>query len=392
MPNSRRKSRLWWARRSAIATSVAASALLVAGCGGSSETAQDATVSSTGGASSESGVALPPFPVPRVPDITTMTSASMEVRATIGAETELPVDVQVEGARCNAQGQVVNRSGLTTGAGDDGSQVVNRAGTIQRDVDGSGQVTNGTVTYQVNADGSGQIIASERVVQVNADGSGQYTDDDLVYQVDANGAGQYTRGSESYQVDADGAGLWSGPYGEVANSGDGSGSWVSGTTTLTIDGDGTGTLNGEPITVDPMPKFALMGTFPKLQTLKALGEPCGTLIRLPAGILFDFDKATLRPEAAPVLAAVAEALAGQTSTVEVNGHTDAVGDDAYNQDLSERRAQAVIAGLQSDGVSTPLRPQGFGETQPVAPNTLDGKDNPTGRQLNRRVEIVIPAP
>jgi OmpA-OmpF porin, OOP family len=315
----------------------------------------------------------------------------MEVRETIGAEAELPVEVQVEGARCNAQGQVVNRSGLTTGAGDDGSQVANRAGAIQRDMDGSGQVTDGTVTYQVNADGSGQIIVSERVVQVNADGSGQYIDDDLTYQVEADGAGQYSRGSETYQVSADGSGQWSGPYGEVDNSGDGSGSWVSGTTSLTINGDGTGTLNGEPVTVEPMPKFALLGTFPKLQGLKALGEPCGTLIRLPAGILFDFDKATLRPEAAPVLAAVAEALTDQTSTVEVNGHTDAVGDDAYNQDLSERRAQAVIAGLQADGVSTPLQAHGFGETQPVAPNTLDGKDNPTGRQLNRRVEIVIPA-
>jgi hypothetical protein len=70
---------------------------------------------------------------------------------------------------------VINRSGLTTGGGDDGSLVVNRSGVALQNRDGSGQVTDGTAVVQVNADGSGQITNDETVVLVHADGSGQYT-------------------------------------------------------------------------------------------------------------------------------------------------------------------------------------------------------------------------
>jgi OOP family OmpA-OmpF porin len=118
------------------------------------------------------------------------------------------------------------------------------------------------------------------------------------------------------------------------------------------NGNGNGTANGLTVKMDPLPKMAPLGRFPKLQKLGPVGRPCGTLIRISAGVLFDFDKAALRPEAGPVLTAV--------------------------------------AALTNDGFSGPLHAQGFGETQPVAPNTLKGKDNPAGRQLNRRVEIVIP--
>ena len=64
---------------------------------------------------------------------------------------------------------------------------------------------------------------------------------------------------------------------------------------------------------------------------------------------------------------------------------------SYNQDLSERRAEAVVTALKQRSVTGALEAAGFGEGRPIAPNTKGGKDYPAGRQLNRRVEIVIPA-
>jgi len=176
----------------------------------------------------------------------------------------------------------------------------------------------------------------------------------------------------------------------ITNAGDGSGTWVGSEGPVTVAGDGTGTKTGMPIKVAPMAKFALLGKLPKLNKLKPVGKACGTLIRLSAGVLFDFDKDTLRPSAVPLLAAVAKALKGSSKAIQVNGHTDSKGADAYNLDLSERRAATVAKALQGDGLTAPLTIHGFGETQPVAPNTLKGADNPVGRQLNRRVELVIP--
>jgi outer membrane protein OmpA-like peptidoglycan-associated protein len=78
--------------------------------------------------------------------------------------------------------------------------------------------------------------------------------------------------------------------------------------------------------------------------------------------------------------------------VRIEGHTDAKGSDAYNQKLSERRAQSVRQWLvQKEGVDgSKMAPQGFGARKPVAPNNKpDGSDDPEGRQKNRRVEIVL---
>jgi len=75
--------------------------------------------------------------------------------------------------------------------------------------------------------------------------------------------------------------------------------------------------------------------------------------------------------------------------MEIRGHTDAKGSDDYNQNLSERRAQAVLAALRERGSATDASAHGYGETQPVAANEVNGKDNPGGRQLNRRVEIFV---
>jgi outer membrane protein OmpA-like peptidoglycan-associated protein len=114
-------------------------------------------------------------------------------------------------------------------------------------------------------------------------------------------------------------------------------------------------------------------------------------IYLPADVLFDFDKADLRPEAAPVLERVASVLRSDpTSSATIEGHTDGKGNDQYNQALSERRAQSVRQWLVAHGVTSSMAARGFGKTKPIAPNTQpSGADNPEGRQRNRRVEVAF---
>lgn len=116
-------------------------------------------------------------------------------------------------------------------------------------------------------------------------------------------------------------------------------------------------------------------------------------VTIPADILFDFDKATIRPEAASALHQLAVILRErQHGDVRIEGHTDSLGRRSYNLRLSERRAIAVETWLmENEGFSSPMfRTVGYGASRPVAPNTKpDGSDDPAGRQRNRRVELVI---
>ena len=123
--------------------------------------------------------------------------------------------------------------------------------------------------------------------------------------------------------------------------------------------------------------------------LSRLGaEVTGTeiTIRLPGSILFDFDSAELRADAERTLTEVAAVVAAYTPRpVRVEGHTDSIASDAYNQGLSERRAAAVVAWLAAHGVAkNRMQSAGLGETKPVADN-----GSAAGRQQNRRVELVI---
>jgi outer membrane protein OmpA-like peptidoglycan-associated protein len=104
------------------------------------------------------------------------------------------------------------------------------------------------------------------------------------------------------------------------------------------------------------------------------------------GIYFDFDRATLKPESTPTLTMIAEMLRRQPQwRISIEGHTDNSGTDAYNQDLSMRRVNAVKAALVRDFAiaSDRLATAGFGESRPVETN-----DTIAGRARNRRVELV----
>jgi outer membrane protein OmpA-like peptidoglycan-associated protein len=105
-----------------------------------------------------------------------------------------------------------------------------------------------------------------------------------------------------------------------------------------------------------------------------------------ADVLFDTGKYDLRPAAREALAKFSGiVIAHPGLKLDVEGHTDSVGGDAFNQQLSEQRANAVMQFLVSQGVSqNSLRSQGFGKSDPIASN-----DTLQGRQQNRRVEIII---
>jgi outer membrane protein OmpA-like peptidoglycan-associated protein len=105
-----------------------------------------------------------------------------------------------------------------------------------------------------------------------------------------------------------------------------------------------------------------------------------------SGVLFDTGKYTLRPGAREKLAKVSGIILAYPSLqLEVEGHTDSVGTDEYNLQLSENRANSVRDYLVQQGINTSsIAARGFGESQPVATN-----DTAAGRQQNRRVELVV---
>ncbi|MDO7834533.1 OmpA family protein [Sphingobium sp. HBC34] len=110
------------------------------------------------------------------------------------------------------------------------------------------------------------------------------------------------------------------------------------------------------------------------------------LLRMPSGITFATDSSVVQPQFQPTLNDVGAILAQYPKTyIDVLGHTDSDGADAYNQALSERRARSVADYLVSRGVqSARIATRGYGETQPIASNaTAEGKAS------NRRVEIKI---
>ena len=304
---------------------------------------------------------IPPIPLFKVPPIGVF--ASNADKAVIDATSKISSvpGVTVAPAVCDGSGLVTN--GGNTVLGGDGSGVSNN---------GDKQVVN-------NGDGSGVINEGPVCIVVDGTGGGVYNDSStgLNIVISADGSGTYsnTKTSVNYNLDGKGAGVYTDPNLNIINN-----------------GDGTAQVNGQQVKADKAPTAGKVGKFPKVDSLKPV-ESCGTTITLEDGVLFDFGKSDIRPEAAATLKNLAEVLTNaKVPLAHIYGHTDSIGDDASNQTLSEERAAAVVSELKKDGVTATLDSQGFGESKPVAPNTnADGSDNPAGRQANRRVEIFIPA-
>jgi outer membrane protein OmpA-like peptidoglycan-associated protein len=132
------------------------------------------------------------------------------------------------------------------------------------------------------------------------------------------------------------------------------------------------------------------------QQLQAQQSGRSLSMNLSGDVLFDYDKATLKPAAEEALKKVAVVLSQfPESKVTIEGYTDSKGTTAVNLQLSRERASAVRDWLIKNGNITAanITAKGFGEENPVAPNKMpNGSDNPAGRALNRRVSIIVEKP
>ena len=351
-----------------------------AGSAGSAQGSASASASATA-ASAGQAVAgyepgqIPPIPMISLPDLSLLTQSTGAFTPDLTRSITSQPGITVRPARCDANGSLVSGS---TVLGGDGSMTTSSGSTsVTNNGDGSGTYSDGKVSITVNGDGSGTYSDDHISVTVNGDGSGTYSDS--------------TTG-ESITLDGKGSGTYSRSGVSITNNGDGSGSYSDGTISITNLGDGTAIVNGSTISAKPVPKAGKVGTFPSIDAAKPV-QSCGTVITLEDSVLFDFGSSELRGEASTTLTNLATVIKdSKAPKVQIQGHTDSVSDDAFNQKLSEQRAQAVSSALKSNGVAADLEAVGYGETKPVAPNeNPDGSDNPAGRRLNRRVEVFVPA-
>lgn len=364
-----------------------------------------ATASAKSGASSSASATaavpglkageIPAVPVFSIPTIGVFAQNSDKAIIESTKQLSTVPGISVSPAKCDGNG-VVSGSTILSGSGagvtssDSGSAI--NSGT------GAGVITEGPVSIVYGGEGSGTYTNSEtgENITISSDGSGTYKSKTLSINVSSDGSGTYDNSETGVKINISSTG--SGTYEDTKNNikynnnGNGGGTYTSSTLNIINNGDGTALVNGKSVKAEKLPPVAKVGKFPKVESLKPV-KSCGTVITLQDGVLFDFGKYDLRPEAKATLTKLATVLnQAKVPAAQINGHTDSIGDDAFNQDLSEKRASAVATQLKADGVTANLQTHGYGKTQPVADNTnADGSDNPAGRQANRRVEIYIPA-
>ena len=391
-----------------VLTLVAATVLALGACAASKP--QDSAASPSAAASTPSPSAsidtvptvpgyrpgeIPPVPLFSVPSMDVFASnADKAVIQTASSSLQSVPGITVSPAKCDGN---VLISGSTVFGGDGSASTTTGDGLVINNGDGAGSIVEGPITIIYGGDGSGSYVNSDTQVSlfILPDGGGTYSAGPVSIFIDSSGYGNYSNSEtdESIVNNGDGSGNYAVGKTTIYNNRDGSGSYSDGTLSIINYGDGTALVNGVTITdapkVEPLPA---LGKFPPVESLKPV-ESCGTLITLEDGILFDFGKSDIRPDAAQTLSTLATVLNdAKVPTAHIYGHTDSVSDEAFNQKLSEDRANAVSTELKKDGVTATLDATGYGETKPVAPNeNPDGSDNPAGRALNRRVEIYIPA-
>ena len=399
-------------RRTLTAAAVITAATLALGACGSSKPAEPAASPSSAATTAEPTQApsatassvptvpgyrpgeIPPIPAFAVPPIDVFASnADKAVIQTASTLSSVP-GVTVSPAKCDGNALV---SGSTVLGGDGSGVTTNSSGTVVNGGDGSGVITQGPISIVYGGDGTGVYSNADTglSINVNEDGSGVYSTPTLSINLDGMGGGNYTDSSKTISIinNGDGSGNYSTATVSIINNGDGSGSYSDSTMTIRNNGDGTAVANGTTVTGAPkVDKVSKLGKFPPITSLQPV-ESCGTLITLEDGVLFDFGKSDIRPDAAQTLKSLASVLNNaKVPAAHIYGHTDSVSDEAFNQQLSEARANAVKNDLAKNGVTATLDATGYGESKPVAPNeNADGSDNPAGRALNRRVEIFIPA-
>ncbi len=146
------------------------------------------------------------------------------------------------------------------------------------------------------------------------------------------------------------------------------------------------------------PYWTAAKNVPECGATVAVVEPATPVVEtlsLGADAYFDFDRADLKPAGRAKLDKLVVDLrrVASVSSIEIVGHTDSKGTEEYNYRLGQRRADSVASYLTARGVSRSIiSTRSRGELDPVAPNTLpNGKDNPAGRALNRRVVITVTA-
>jgi OOP family OmpA-OmpF porin len=154
---------------------------------------------------------------------------------------------------------------------------------------------------------------------------------------------------------------------------------------------------GLAVTADDLASGPQMANFVKTVLLEEMAAPKAEPTKAPLppltkrgtwvfkDVKFEFNKATLMKSSYPVLDNIYSILRDnpEIRVVEIQGHTDWIGTDAYNLDLSQRRAQTVMGYLKSKGIAAArMTAKGFGESQPIDTNKTDA-----GRANNRRVEL-----
>lgn len=379
--------------------------LALSACSAESEQASTANNTPAASAVSASAPSVPTaavLPIPRIPEITIpdfigVTQQQLQFEQAMPAQLKTVAGIKVYPARCDNQQLISSNGSLTQYSADNATQISDK-GVVSIHQDGSGTSTNDRLTLEVQADGSGSLVAKGAsdddtgiTLNVNADGSGTYVGPEGTISVDGKGGGTWVGKWGNITIHTDGSGSWTGDNDVVEIQANGAGTWV-GSQMQTNHGDGTGTVGPEEKATQmaPWPLAPKVGKLPLLNKLSMPGQVCGYVISLDDQVLFDFDQATIRPDASNILTELANALKQITaSAIEIRGHTDSKGSEEYNQTLSENRALAVLKALQQQAQFSHIEAHGYGESKPVAPNEVDGKDSPSNRQLNRRVEIFV---